>query len=127
MANSNEYMAEYMLKRYHERRDTALAFLGGKCVVCGVEENLHFHHTNEKEFTIAKFWSVSEKRFWDEISKCELRCEEHHKEVHHAENAHGMPHRYWQGCRCDKCIKAYNLYTNEKKKERRKLLLGSVT
>jgi hypothetical protein len=102
----NAYMKDYMLKRYHERRQEAIAFLGGKCVVCKSEGNLNFHHLENKEFSISKLWSLSKTKFWAEIAKCELRCEEHHKEEHRVENEHGTAHKYWQGCRCSLCTKA---------------------
>jgi hypothetical protein len=109
----NAYMKEYMLRRYNERRQEAIAFLGGKCVICGSEENLNFHHVGIKTFSIAKLWNLSADKFWAEIKKCEIRCEEHHKEIHHVENEHGTPQKYWQGCRCHSCTIAYNNYCKE--------------
>ena len=83
----NKYMRKYMLERYHRRRAEALLQLGNQCVSCGVsgnEEALQFHHKDpdNKEFTIAKHSSASEKRFWAEVAKCVLLCEDCHILIH---------------------------------------------
>lgn len=65
----------------------AINLLGGKCKKCGEKriEVLSFHHQNglEKEYEVSKMfrnyrWSIIEK----EITKCELLCENCHKEIH---------------------------------------------
>ena len=75
-------MNEYMKERWRKRRVEAELFLGGKCVICGVSEDLEFDHINPatKLYTIAKASSFSEKRFWEEVKKCQLLCKEHHYE-----------------------------------------------
>jgi 5-methylcytosine-specific restriction endonuclease McrA len=75
-----EYIADYNLKRYHRRMQDAFAILGGSCVVCGSKENLQLDHFDPmgKSFTIGKLWSVSQERFLEELSKCQLLCGECH-------------------------------------------------
>jgi 5-methylcytosine-specific restriction endonuclease McrA len=77
----NEYMRWKILERYHARRDAALEALGGKCTRCGTIANLQFDHIDRhtKEFPVSKMWSLSEKRFWAEIAKCQILCNECHK------------------------------------------------
>lgn len=78
----NEYMAEYMARRYHVRRADAMERLGGVCVDCGTTEELEFDHAvaADKGFSISKLWSVSEKKYNAEVEKCVLRCRKHHLE-----------------------------------------------
>lgn len=80
----NSYMRQYMLKRYHNRRASAIHKLGGKCVVCGTTENLELDHINplDKSFAIGRLWSVKQSRYDEELSKCQLLCADHHKEKH---------------------------------------------
>lgn len=42
-------MKEYMQKRRLDRRNKLIQMGGGKCSVCGSENNLEFDHTNRKE------------------------------------------------------------------------------
>ena len=91
MANSNEYMRDYMLKRYHRRRADSIAQLGGKCVECGTTENLEFDHidSNTKTRQVARILaSGSKKLVAEELAKCQLLCKEHHsiKTVANQEN-----------------------------------------
>lgn len=99
-------MRQYMLRRYHERRAEATALLGGQCASCGTEEQLQFDHIDkeDKEFDIAKFWSVSRERFLAELSKCQLLCGPCHKKKH-APKTHGTLSMY-RYCKCDLCRKA---------------------
>ena len=121
MAGNPQYMREYMSRRYKDRRDRAIKLLGGQCVYCSTSENLQFHHIKpeEKLFDISRGWNCKESKFWEEVHKCELRCEECHKDKHKVVHQHGTPHKYWQGCRCNLCTIAnteYNLiYRTERK------------
>lgn len=80
MANSNEYMKEYMLKRWKNRRAKAIEQLGGCCVRCNSTENLEFDHidASEKSFSVSKFSSASEQKWQEEIKKCQLLCSSCH-------------------------------------------------
>ena len=112
----NNYMKEYMIKRYHQRRNKAIEFLGGKCVCCETNENLEFDHINrtEKTINIAKLWGIKEQTFWQEIEKCQLLCTECHRNksikergLKKAKGVHGSITNYTHhGCRCKKCTKA---------------------
>jgi len=87
----NEYMRKYMLKRYHARRKEAIETLGGKCSACGSRDSLHIDHIDPqtKSFGISKLWSVSYKKYQAELSKCQLLCEDCHKEKSRADGSYG--------------------------------------
>jgi len=75
--NSNEYMRQYMLQRYHRRRNQAIKMLDGKCVKCEETTNLHIDHIDpfSKSFGIAKGLSgFSEKRILKELKKNASCC-----------------------------------------------------
>lgn len=107
MSNSNEYMRNYMLRRYHTRIAEAKAYLGGKCVDCQTDENLEFDHIipEDKTFNIGKVWSYSKVKFWTEIDKCTLRCVTCHKartsEQQSVDHGGGLTGK--KNCRCDLC------------------------
>jgi hypothetical protein len=118
MANSNEYMREYMKQYSAKRRLRALGYLGGVCVSCGNQDGLEIHHIDPatKSFTLAKGWHHSWAKIISELDKCEILCDDCHKEHHKVDNEHGTPHRYWQGCRCEPCKKANTEYHKAMKK-----------
>lgn len=73
----SSYNSKFLLKKYHRRRQEAIAYLGGKCVDCGNGESLEFDHRSqsEKSFSISKRlgtapWEVLQT----ELDKCDLRC-----------------------------------------------------
>lgn len=110
--------AAYMLQRYHERRAYAIVQLGGKCVICGSEEELQLDHIKreEKSFPIGQMWSVSWERFEAELAKCQLLCWQCHKAKtvwemgrKDARLNHGTLASY-RYCKCDLCKKAYADY-----------------
>lgn len=121
MPNDNhEYMRVYILNRYHQRRQEAIAFLGGVCVVCYTDEGLQIDHIDPKTKTmnISKLWSVSEERYWAEINLCQILCEPHHIEKSRREArdkvVHGKTHA-WQklGCTCDTCMSGKREYLDK--------------
>src|SRR5216117_3200210 len=77
---SNSYMADYMLKRYHERRKEAIESLGGKCIKCGSVENLEIDHIDPKtkSFNFSKIWSFSPEKYSKELEKCQILCKDCH-------------------------------------------------
>lgn len=112
--NSNEYMANYMIKRYHRRRKEAIQRLGGQCTEerCKNRRTLNFHHQDPKfkEATLANmFASASEERLNHELEKCRLVCSRHHRQIHSTEHGKTI-WRYKRGCRCDLCRLAYLEY-----------------
>lgn len=110
MSSDKDYMRVYVDKRYYQRKQAAIAQLGGKCVRCGSIENLQFDHVDPqtKSFVIArKLAGVSEKRLQEELLKCQLLCRSCHdlktpgdvgKKV--AKGTHGTSSSY-RYCRCD--------------------------
>ena len=73
--------------RYYENRRQCIDKLGGKCVECGVTENLQFDHINplEKSFAISETLHFSlkkkkEVKFDEELNKCQLLCPTCHME-----------------------------------------------
>lgn len=127
--NYNEYMREYMLKRYYECKKQAYEYLGNKCAECGTTKKpLEIDHINykEKSFAISRLWSVSEKKFWLEIDKCQLLCNPCHKDKNSSENkdrrpiTHGKYHAaYHLKCSCLKCIAFKKKYARERREKRK--------
>lgn len=130
MANSNEYMKEYMARRRRDRRNKLISMAGGKCGKCDSVSELEFNHINRK----GKSFNLSGKdldRSWarivEEFNKCELLCGPCHlghtrqqylnqditpwnKGVR-GEYYHGTPRMYHdKGCRCAPCKEAKRLY-----------------
>jgi hypothetical protein len=77
----NARTAKYMNERYWDRRNRLLAVLGGRCVDCGVAEQLEFDHVDQltKSFGISRRlnsapWNV----LLAEAEKCVLRCQACH-------------------------------------------------
>lgn len=116
----NEYQREYQLKRYHDRRNSALVILGNKCVICKTDQNLEIDHKDcyNKSFSISKLWSCSIEQYLKELSKCQILCKKHHLEKSIQEGkissyggknridnyTHGSSHMYNKDkCRCDLC------------------------
>lgn len=104
-----EYQAAYSRERYQKRMAKIIAHLGGKCVVCGAVDGLQTHHIDPsaKEFTVSRIHSWPWATVVKEMEKCELRCIEHHKEVHAPR--HGTTSCYRnRKCRCEPCKLAWN-------------------
>jgi hypothetical protein len=96
--NSNEYMAEYMLRRYHVRVAKAKTRLGGSCTVCGTTELLELDHIDwcNKAVAINKLWSISKKRFDMELEKCQLLCRQHHAQKSKADHLEWLATHGWK-------------------------------
>lgn len=118
----NEYMRNYMLKRYHKLRHEIVEFLGGVCIKCGSDENLEIDHIkpNSKKFSIGDYWSVASNKLEAELAKCQLLCKACHlkktkKDLRSQAKDRAGPivhgnRGYWRGCRCTSCIKANKKY-----------------
>jgi hypothetical protein len=129
----NEYMKEYMAKRYHNTRDKIYKRLGGKCKMCGNKEGpFHLDHidSSKKTMRAADLHSVNDGKFEEEIRNLAILCVPCHKKKtvdNHdfAQNPtqHGS---YWMArkykCKCDACVKAYK----EKQKEWREKAKNKV-
>ncbi|MFW9998429.1 MAG: HNH endonuclease, partial [Candidatus Odinarchaeota archaeon] len=114
----NEYMAEYMLRRYHARRSEAIEKLGGECSRCGSTTHLEIDHIDpgQKSFALNKLWSVAKDKFEQELEKCQLLCKDCHekksaldagKKV--ARGTHGTLSSY-RHCKCHECRAAKSAY-----------------
>ena len=105
--SSNAYMATYMKRRYHQRRDQAVALLGGQCVVCGTADGLEIDHTDRatKEIDLGKLWSTSFSRYVAELAKCQLLCRDHHraKSCREMSVPHGGGASGKKNCPCGPC------------------------
>jgi len=121
----NLYMKEYMIKRYHKRRQEIIDQLGGKCSGCGSFDNLEIHHKNrnEKSFPIGeKLHTMNKNELAQEIIKCILLCKNCHniqtlKDLDRTrtidENGNILIHgtiSSYKHCKCDICRKIHSDY-----------------
>jgi hypothetical protein len=123
-------MAEYMLNRYHTRREACIVKMGGECTQCGSKDSLEIDHIDPglKEFNLAKAlagWSWA--RIDAELEKCELLCSVHHLEKTRRDMAVMLGRReHWEHgtlggyryCKCDRCKTAKRI-SNQNQKARR--------
>lgn len=126
----NEYMRDYMKRRYYKIRAEAYNLLGGKCVECGTSENLEIDHIDRttKTVDISKFCSMSRVRFLEELKLCQLLCHEHHKQKSAAEQSvpHGGGLTGKRNCRCELCAPLKNAYSRELKRRKRQGSLAQL-
>lgn len=111
----------YNTMRYRMRMWILRDMLGSVCKVCGVQENLHFHHVRpeEKEFDLSGGFDRPWPQLLEEVKKCELLCRSCHIEVHGPE--HGSLTMYsHHRCRCQPCKDAWNSNSTRYKREWRK-------
>ena len=110
-----------MAKRYRKRIDEAIQYLGGKCVDCGSDENLEFDHKDgsAKIKNVTSMASYSNKTFWKEVDKCELRCHLCHNRRtilglgrQDGQVVHGTLASY-RYCKCDVCRKVHSDYMKD--------------
>jgi len=101
----NEYMREYMKKRFHQKRAEMIAILGGVCVHCGTTEKLEFDHIfeNTKSWDIGKIWG--HRKVIAELKKIQLLCNSCHKKksARYMSVDHGGGLSGKDGCKCTKC------------------------
>jgi hypothetical protein len=102
--------------------DHYISLLGGKCVVCGSTEELHFDHIDPatKSFTISEGWAKAPAEVLKELEKCQLLCKAHHighGTGKHSTAQHGSTTMYsHQRCRCEECREAWNANDREYKR-----------
>lgn len=118
------YRRKYDLERYYARRREAEVFLGGNCAGCGETHNLQFDHIDPstKSFNVSRMWGLSKDKFWSELKKCQLLCEECHKTKSNEEqrtDKHGTWAMHKRGCRCNECREFVNAYSREYKRRKR--------
>jgi 5-methylcytosine-specific restriction endonuclease McrA len=112
-------------ERYHERRNKAYAYLGGKCVRCGSTERLEFDHIDQtkKTMEMVKCLDVPFEVFWAELQKCQLLCKKCHikktieeNHLHDTRTQHGFIAAYTRRkCRCSLCRLAWSTYMKQKR------------
>ena len=129
MRNSNPYMKNYMLARYHKRMSEAKNKLGNKCSKCFSTEDLQLDHIDPetKNFTISHLWNSKKEVFDLEISKCQLLCKKCHEEKTlldmgrvSAKITHGTVSSY-RYCKCELCKKAKSEYMKVFREKRKAL------
>lgn len=76
---------QYSAQRRADIRARAVAYLGGKCRICGYDRcpaAFDFHHVDP----MGKDFNISAATSWEkaktELAKCELLCANCHREVH---------------------------------------------
>lgn len=76
------------IERYRKKKALAVAYKGGKCVNCGYDRcqaALTFHHRNPKmkdpQWKHMRSWSLGKIK--KELDKCDLVCENCHREIHY--------------------------------------------
>ena len=79
--NNRDKKNEYNNKRRKEKKQERIDYLGGKCVGCGVTEDLQFDHIDRtsKEFSISKKADHELEKIKEELDKCQLLCKECHR------------------------------------------------
>lgn len=128
----NERMAQYMLNRYHRRRESFIESRGRKCQKCGSpgpEFEIDHRDQHSKSFSVSKAFSGwSEKRLQAELVKCQLLC----LDCHHAKTRRDLAERFGQRerwehgtlagkryCDCTRCRKAKRDYTRKYRARKR--------
>lgn len=111
----NEYMREYMLRRYHERRARAIQMLGGRCSSCQRTDDLQFDHIDfqKKSFNVSKLWSISEQRFLDELKKCQLLCGDCHRTKTKGEGS--LNRKRHMACKCGRTFEFTNQFAGHRR------------
>ena len=134
MANSNEYMREYMKQRYYKRRLKAIEYLGGKCAACENTEELEIDHIDatQKTFSLGKGlagWNW--ERLQAELDKCQLLCKDCHAKKTRKDLAIKLNQReHWEHgtlggyryCKCQECKNAKSAYYREYRKRKASLV-----
>src|SRR6266496_5387038 len=109
----NAYMREYMLRRYHERRNALVNALGHRCMRCGdVDGPFDFDHIDKN----TKAWEIADRLHTApaevmalELTKIQLLCKPCHRlkttlERGQQPAAHGSITMYTHHrCRCEPC------------------------
>lgn len=117
MAYNRDYHREYYRQYAQDRRDEAVALLGGCCAVCGTTETLEIDHIDPsaKSFTLTQGWSKKRETWLAELAKCQLLCKKHHDEKTlrdagrvSAKETHGTlsAYRHCGPPKCDDCKRA---------------------
>jgi hypothetical protein len=80
--NNKQKLNETIKEKKAKKKAFLIEMLGGKCVGCGITENLQFDHIDRKQksFTIGKMLGYSlENKLIPEAKKCQLLCKSCHQ------------------------------------------------
>lgn len=115
----NEYMRKHAAEKYTRRRTEWIERLGGCCVRCGSDQNLHFDHidASTKKYDVGKIIAThAEEKVASEMTKCQLLCQPCHiqkttecGDIPAVEHGGGKTGK--KNCYCDLCAplkRAYN-------------------
>lgn len=125
-----EERRKYQLRWINKRRDTWIKE-NGPCRECGAFENLEVDHIDPatKKFHPRELWSRTEAVRIEELKKCQVLCEDCHKEKSLRDGSHPTNHGISgytnRGCRCEICKAAkleISRRTSRARKEQRRLL-----
>lgn len=132
MSYEPEKNKAYLNERYAEQRAMFIALLGGKCAVCGVKENLQIDHIywQNKGFDVGQLWGKkSLPKVLEELDKCQLLCEDHHKLKTKQDQAemsyykpinHGKMYAWMKlKCLCEVCTEARHTWHDQRNAKRR--------
>jgi hypothetical protein len=108
------------LRAYYRRMANCIAWLGGRCVVCGATVDLQIDHVDRstKAFDIGTWWSLRWTTIVEELRKCQCLCRKHHQEKTLRELTGPREHGTWAAwrrakCRCQVCRDFFNAYRRE--------------
>ncbi len=78
---------DFQKNRWKLRKRYMLELCGGKCCICGYNNNiaaLEFHHKKEKDkkYSGSHLLSLSQEKMIKELKKCILLCANCHREIH---------------------------------------------
>jgi hypothetical protein len=125
MGYTGEQKREYQRKWLAARR--ADFFKDKVCVVCGSSEKLELDHIDKSTKITHRIWSWSTARREEELTKCQVLCEEHHLQKTVEENTYAAPHGTWQryhskkhSCRCQACKDAAAEYKRKQRERARR-------
>ena len=123
----NQFMKEYLARRYKSRREWAISRLGGQCAQCGAMEPLEFDHIepSRKRVNIPKILLGTIEALELELSKCQLLCSDCHLAKTRVDR--GVPHgggkKGKNNCGCIPCKQRRRVY-QRLRRDTIKLLAG---
>ena len=127
---------EYKKNMRHERKILLIGLLGGVCVECNTDNDLHFDHVfpEDKEFHISANLDYDLKKILVELQKCQLLCKPCHiiktiSDRGFNESQHGSVSTYTnKKCRCQECRAAWAVYASKytKKFRAKKVLTPAI-